>query len=110
MKFPKLKRSVSPRLLFLALAMTFVLTNVANSQAPQYPMMEMVASKIIQKYQNMTCAQLVQSKKTPPSGQEAEMMAKAVAQLKQDPAMRQAFIAKVAPPIANKLFDCGLIP
>ena len=27
-----------------------------------------------------------------------------------NPAMRQAFIDKVAAPIANKLFDCGMIP
>ena len=38
------------------------------------------------------------------------MMAKAVAQLKANPPMREAFIAKVAPPIANNMFDCGLIP
>jgi hypothetical protein len=108
MQIPVVKHFL--RVTFIALAMTFVLTIVADSQTPQYPMMEMVANKIITKYQNMTCDQLKQSKKTPPSGQEAEMMAKAVAQLKQDPAMRQAFIAKVAPPIANKMFDCGLIP
>jgi hypothetical protein len=101
------KKAVS-RIALLTFIGGLMITFPANSQ--QYPMMEMVANKIIQKYQNMTCQQLVESKKTPPSGQEAEMMAKAVAQLKQDPAMRQAFIAKVAPPIANKMFDCGLIP
>jgi hypothetical protein len=30
--------------------------------------------------------------------------------LKADPQMRAAFIAKVAPPIANKMFECGMIP
>jgi hypothetical protein len=108
MTMPNLKKALSPRVVFMAVVMMLLITTVANSQ--QCPMMEMVANKIITKYQSMTCEQLMQSKKTPPSGQEAEMMAKAVAQLKQDPAMRQAFINKVAPPIANKMFDCGLIP
>ena len=103
-----LKKAITPRVVFMAVVMTLVVTNVANSQ--QYPLMEQIAAKVIAKYQGMSCQQLAQSKKTPPSGQEAEMMAKAVAQLKANPPMREAFIAKVAPPIANKMFDCGLIP
>jgi hypothetical protein len=30
--------------------------------------------------------------------------------LKSDPQMRAAFINRIAPPIANKMFDCGMIP
>jgi hypothetical protein len=30
--------------------------------------------------------------------------------LKSDPQMRSAFISKVAAPIANKMFECGMIP
>jgi len=30
--------------------------------------------------------------------------------LKTDPQMRTVFINKVAAPIANKMFECGLIP
>ena len=104
----KLKEVFSPRIAFMAVVMTLLITTVANSQ--QYPIMEQVAAKVIAKYQGMSCQQLAQSKKTPPSGQEAEMMAKAVQQLKANPQMREAFISKVAPPIANKMFDCGLIP
>ena len=104
-------KKAAPRVVVLAFVGMSMLGGVGNSQqTPQYPLMEMIANKVIAKYQGMSCQQLQQSKKTPPSGQEAEMMAKAVTQLKQDPAMRQAFINKVAPPIANKMFDCGLIP
>ena len=44
---------------------------VSAAQA-QYPMMDMVANKIIQKYQNSTCEQLWEKKaqKAPPSQQE----------------------------------------
>ncbi len=104
----KLKQVLTPRVAFMAVVVTLLVTTVANSQ--QYPLMDQIAAKVIAKYQGMSCQQLQQSKKTPPSGQEAEMMAKAVAALKANPQMREAFIAKVAPPIANKMFDCGLIP
>ena len=30
--------------------------------------------------------------------------------LKNDPQMRTAFINQVAAPIANKMFECGMIP
>ena len=108
MTVQSLKKVTSRRVAFMAVVMALLITTVANSQ--QYPIADQVAAKVIAKYQNMSCEQLVQSKQTPPSGQQAQMMAKAVQQLKQDPAMRTAFINKVAPPIANKMFDCGLIP
>jgi hypothetical protein len=36
--------------------------------------------------------------------------AEGIAFLKSDPQMRTAVMNKVAPPIANKMFDCGMIP
>jgi hypothetical protein len=81
----------------------------AKAQPPQqYPIMDKVADKIIQKYQTSTCEQLwvKKSEKVPPSAEEQ----KAIAFLKNDPQMRAAFINKIAPPIANKMFDCGMIP
>jgi hypothetical protein len=79
----------------------------ANAQA-QYPIMGKVANKIILKYEQSSCQQLQQkeSQKAPPSTEEI----RAVQFLHSDPQMRVAFINKVAAPIANKLFDCGLIP
>jgi hypothetical protein len=38
------------------------------------------------------------------------MKKRAVEMLHNDPQMRQAFINQVAPPIANKVFECGMIP
>jgi hypothetical protein len=74
----------------------------------QYPIMDKVADKIILKYEQSSCEQLwiKKSEKAPPSAEEQ----KAVAFLKSDPQMRTAFINKIAPPIANKMFDCGMIP
>ena len=72
----------------------------------QYPMLDMVAGKVVQKYQSATCEQLWQQKGEPKSEQEQ----RAIGMLKSDPQMRAAFINQVAAPIANKMFECGMIP
>jgi hypothetical protein len=94
----------------LFLGITLLRPGEAKAQPPpqQYPIMDKVADKIIQKYQTSTCEQLWVKKgeKTPPTPEEQ----KAIAFLKSDPQMRTAFINKIAPPIANKMFDCGMIP
>ena len=89
------------------LALAAALLYVSAAQA-QYPMMDMVANKVIATYQSSSCEELWQKKasKTPPSQQEEN----AIKMLKGDPQMRQAFINKIAAPIANKMFDCGMIP
>ncbi len=82
----------------------------AQQQQQQYPLMNMIAQKIIDKYNNSTCVQLAEQKSEKPQGEEARMKERVIAALKADPQMRQAFIDKVAAPIANKLFQCGMIP
>jgi hypothetical protein len=81
-----------------------------EGQAPtEYPMVDKVAAKVIEKYQTSTCEQLKAQKeqpKEPPEG----MKAKAIDILRKDPQMRQHFLNKVAGPVANKLFECGMIP
>ncbi len=91
-----------------AFAVLLTLLYVCVGHAQQYPMMDMVANKVIQKYQTSSCEQLWEKKaqKAPPSQQEQQ----AIQLLKSDPQMRQAFINKIAAPIANKMFDCGMIP
>ncbi len=76
----------------------------------QYPIMEAVASKVIQKYQTATCDQLWQEKLQQQSQPKPEMEQRAIKALQTDPKMRQAFFAKVSAPIVNKLFECGMIP
>jgi len=38
------------------------------------------------------------------------MEERVVRELHEDPQMREEFINRVAAPVANKLFECGLIP
>src|SRR5271163_538842 len=80
--------------------------NRVNAQpAQQYPILDKVAAKVIAKYQNSSCEQLWQQKsqKAPPTPEEQ----KVVQFLHNDAQMRSIFINKVAPPIANKMFECG---
>jgi hypothetical protein len=92
----------------LLFGFVFTLLYVTVGIAQQYPIMDKIADKVIQRYQTSTCEQLWQKKsqKAPPSAEEQ----RAIRILKSDPQMRQAFINKIAAPIANKMFECGMIP
>ncbi|MGH8034531.1 MAG: hypothetical protein ACREO9_04845 [Lysobacterales bacterium] len=98
---------MSKRVLFYALPAIVLFFAVALMvQAASYPMLDPVVNKVIQKFQTSTCEQLAMSKQQPPD----EMAVKAVQMMKQDPELRTEFLNKVAGPIANKMFECGMIP
>ena len=78
---------------------------VAGVAFAQYPIMNMVADKVIQKYQSSSCEQLWASK-----GQHGPEEQRVMGLLKNDPQMRQAFFNRIAGPVMNKMFDCGMIP
>jgi hypothetical protein len=96
------------RLYLFMLASLLLPVGIASAQ--QYPIMEKVVQKVVQKYQTSSCQQLAQEKSQPPTEMKAEMEQRAVEVLRNDPQMRTAFINQVAAPIANKLFECGMIP
>ena len=79
---------------------------VAGASRADYPLMNIVADKVIDKYQSSTCEQLWQQKQKPKTDQEKNL----IEILKDDPQMRTAFINKVAAPVVNKMFQCGMIP
>jgi len=87
--------AVVPALLFAGVA-----------SAQQYPLMDMVADRVIQKYRQATCEQLWEKRGKPKGEEEKNLMQL----LRDDPQMRAAFLNKVAGPIANKMFECGMIP
>ena len=74
--------------------------------AQQFPILDQVANKVVQKYQSSSCEQLMAKRGQPHSPEEQ----KVVGMLKQNAAMRTEFLNRVAAPIANKMFECGLIP
>ena len=104
---------------FLAVARTFRMPcrfhldaspSVRSAPQPQYPIADKLADKIIAKYQTSSCAQLTAQKQAPANAQHEEMETKVIDLLKQNPPMRQHFLNRIAGPIVNKMFECGMIP
>jgi hypothetical protein len=79
---------------------------VAGIAAAQYPVIDKLAEKVIQKYQTSTCEQLWQNRGKPQSPEEQKVLDF----LKSDAQRRQAFFNQIAGPVMNKMFECGMIP
>ena len=94
---------MTTRLVVLVAGLALVGAGIA---AAQFPIMDMVAEKVVQKYAQSTCEQLWEQRGKPKSAQEQEL----VTLLRGDAQMRTAFIGKIAAPVANKMFECGMIP
>ena len=78
---------------------------VASCASAQGMLLDEAADKVIQKYQSATCEEL-KAPKPPPSAKEKE----AIEFLRNDSQARVFFINKIAAPVLNKMFDCGMIP
>jgi hypothetical protein len=78
----------------------------AGIAGAQGQILDMVADKVVAKYRNATCEELWEKKGQPKSQEEQ----RAVEFLRNDPQARTAFLDRVAGPIANKMFECGMIP
>ncbi|BAN27548.1 hypothetical protein [Caballeronia insecticola] len=76
----------------------------------QFPVVDRVAGDIVQKYQGSSCEQLWQERAQKSGRPKPEREQQAIQLLRDDPQMRAEFINRVAAPIANKLFECGMIP
>ena len=72
----------------------------------QHPMLDMMANMVVQKYQGATCEQLWEQRGKPKSAQEQEM----IQLLRGDAQLRAEFINRIAAPVANKMFECGMVP
>ena len=87
----------------IAMALVLLVVGVAGAQ---HPVLDMAANHVVQTYQQATCEQLWQEKGKPKTAQQQEM----IQFLRSNPQMRAEFINRVAAPIANKMFECGMIP
>jgi hypothetical protein len=92
--------------LVAAISETVFLTSFAGTVAAQGMLLDFAADKVIKKYETATCEQLKVQKDEPRTEQEKM----AIEFLRNDSQARVAFIDKVAAPILNKMFECGLIP
>jgi hypothetical protein len=90
----------------LSVTILAVLLIAGAVHAQQYPLLDMAADKVIQKYESATCEQLWQKKGQPKGERQQEF----IRLMHEDAQARQYFINKVAAPIANKMFECAMIP
>jgi hypothetical protein len=79
---------------------------IAGAVAAQGMLLDYASDTVIKKYEAASCEQLKALKGEPPS----EKQKMAVEFLKNDSQARVAFINKIAAPVLNKMFVCGLIP
>ncbi len=97
------------KILYCLFALVLVLLYAGVASA-QHPILDAVANKVVQKYQNATCEQLWQERAEqqgqPKPAREQEM----IQLMQSDPQLRAEFLNIVAAPIANKMFQCGMIP
>jgi hypothetical protein len=79
---------------------------VGGAASAQGMLLDFAADKVIKKYQTATCDELKAQKKEPPTDKEKQ----AIEFLRNDSQARISFINKIAAPVLNKMFDCGMIP
>jgi phosphoenolpyruvate-protein kinase (PTS system EI component) len=78
---------------------------VAGAASAQGMLLDAAADKVITKYQTATCEELKAQRNQPRTDKEKE----AVEFLRNDSQARVSFIDKIAAPVLNKMFDCGMI-
>ena len=78
--------------------------------AQQYPMLDQVANRIVQKYRSASCEQLWLERAAKQNQPKSPAEQRLVQLLREDPRMRAEFFRRVSAPIVTKMFECGMIP
>jgi hypothetical protein len=94
---------MTTRVVYLAMVLTLMSAGIVGAQ---HPVLDALAGRVVEKYQQSSCEQLWQAREKPKSAREQE----AIQLLRGDPQLRTEFINKIAAPVANKMFECGLVP
>ena len=69
-------------------------------------LLDYAADQMVQKFKESSCEQLKAKAKEP----QTEKAKEAAAFLRNDAQAREVFVMKVAAPVLNKMFECGMIP
>jgi hypothetical protein len=85
-------------------------TVAATMARADYPIVDKIAERVIQKYQTSSCQQLAAEKAAKQGQPKPAMEQRVIQTLHQDAAARTEFFNKVSAPIVSKLFECGMIP
>src|ERR1700755_547438 len=95
---------------YAAVAFSVLCLGQQVAHAQQYPLLDKVAQHVVEKYQNSSCQQLAAERGQRPTGRKEAAEQRVIEMLHSDANMRNEFMNRVAAPIANKLFECGMIP
>ena len=92
------------------LVVAVVALAIAGVAGAQFPIVDQVANKVIQKYQTSSCEQLWQEKMQNQGKPKSAEEQRAIGILRSDPQMQAAFFSRIATPVVTKMFQCGMIP
>jgi hypothetical protein len=92
------------------LAAVVTVTLMAGTAQADYPIVDKVAEKVIQKYHAASCDQLKQEKAQGQGKPKSEIEQRAIQMLHEDAGARAEFFNKISAPIVTKMFECGMIP
>ena len=95
---------------YLLVPAAALLLHAGFAAAQRYPLMDKLADKVVQKYRTSSCQELREKKNERPTGGREMAEERVLEALRKDPQMRTEFLNRVAGPIANKMFECGMIP
>jgi hypothetical protein len=98
---------MTTRVFLFAMVSTLLFVSIAGAQ---HPLLDKIANKVVQKYQQSTCEQLWAERAKKKGQPRPAMEQEAIQLLRSDPQLSAEFINRVAGPIANKMFTCGMIP
>ncbi|NER98364.1 MAG: hypothetical protein F6J86_31830 [Symploca sp. SIO1B1] len=93
-----------------------IVVTACSGFASKEALLDAAANHVIDKFQNASCEEVAQMQPQSAQSSSADgesgkgIQEKAIALLKKDPQMREEFINRVAGPIANRMFECKLIP
>lgn len=99
---------MSKHIIKSAITAALLFANIVNAQ--QYPMLDAAAGRVVQKYQQSSCEQLWQERAAKKGLAPSPGEQKVIQAMRSDPEMRAEFINRVAAPVVNKMFECGMIP
>ncbi len=78
--------------------------------AQQYPMLDRIANRVVQKYKSASCEQLWEQRAAKQNQPRSAAEERLIQLLREDPGMRAEFFRRVSAPIVTKMFECGMIP
>ncbi len=73
-------------------------------------LLDYAASQMVTKFQTSSCEELRADKDKPKTDEEKAKAQSAKEFLQNDAQARAAFVDKVAAPVLNKMFECGMLP